>query len=78
MATTASWHKSRHKKEIEDAESMGSLVEMQSAKPEKSRERMALRTWDRIGDQMKESTSKEHDSSTAEKRARACRAKRRA
>jgi len=31
MATTASWHKSRHKKETEGAESIGDLKEPQSA-----------------------------------------------
>jgi len=79
MAATAAWHKSQHKKENKGAKSIGELEEdMKSAEFDMVKNERAENVEDRIDDGMKESTSKEHDSSTAEKKARARRAKRRA
>mmetsp|Transcript_79370 Transcript_79370/g.257132 ORF Transcript_79370/g.257132 Transcript_79370/m.257132 type:complete len:179 (+) Transcript_79370:154-690(+) len=65
--------------ENEGAESIGELEEeMMSAEFDKVKDERDENKADRIDDSMKESTSEEHDSSTAEKKARARRAKRRA
>jgi len=65
--------------ENKGAKSIGELEEdMKSAEFDMVKNERAENVEDRIDDGMKESTSKEHDSSTAEKKARARRAKRRA
>jgi len=65
--------------ENKGAKSIGELEEeMKSAEFDKVKNERAETVEDRIDDGKKESTSEEHDSSTAEKKARARRAKRRA
>mmetsp|Transcript_97350 Transcript_97350/g.313711 ORF Transcript_97350/g.313711 Transcript_97350/m.313711 type:complete len:154 (+) Transcript_97350:1281-1742(+) len=74
MATTAVWRRDQYSEESEGAESVGDLKEPQSAEFEEFKEEDAKNT----KDWMKESTLQEHGSSTAEKKAWARRAKRRA